>query len=158
MSMGDRLVVILSAAASSRSAHRRISYRSPGNAFVASFIGQANFIDGRIERGGAPFVAASGLSIVCAPSAADARCLMVRPEAIELVADATLTSGVNVFPASVEVVTYLGSMSELTLRLASGDMITITQPAGSGAPATPIPAQHLRGRIDPSSAVAMAPG
>jgi putative spermidine/putrescine transport system ATP-binding protein len=154
MSMGDRLVVV---------DHGRIQqigspqdlYRTPRNPFVASFIGQANFIEGRSERDGTLFVTRSGLSLACAAAAPEARSLMIRPEAIELL-DAP-APGANVFPATVEVVTYLGSTSELTLRLAGSESIIVTKPASATAPHNWAPGQHLYVRIDPSSAVGIAP-
>jgi iron(III) transport system ATP-binding protein len=122
---------------------------------VASFIGQANFIEGRPERGGSLFVTSSGLSIACSSSAAEARTLMIRPEAIELL-DAP-APGTNVFPVTVEVVTYLGSTSELNLRLTSSETIIVTKPASAAAPHRWAAGQKLYIHIDPASAVAIAP-
>jgi putative spermidine/putrescine transport system ATP-binding protein len=153
MSMGDRLVVL------DRGRIQQIGspedlYRTPRNAFVASFIGQANFIAGRAERDGSMFVARSGLSIACAACDAGAQSLMIRPEAVELL-DAP-AAGVNVFPATVEVVTYLGSTSELVLRLTDSDTIMVTRPASAAAPRAWTPGQQLFIRIDPSSAIGVA--
>jgi len=154
MSMGDRLVVI------DRGRIQQIGspqdlYRTPRNPFVASFIGQANFIEGRSERNGLLFVTPSGLSIACAPSDAQARTLMIRPEAIDLLD--TSAGDANVFPATVEVVTYLGSTSELTLRLTASETIIVTKPSSTAVPGNWAPGQHLYVRIDPSSAVGIAP-
>ncbi len=154
MSMGDRLVVL---------DHGRIQqigspedlYRTPRNAFVASFIGQANFIEGHAERDRSLFVARSGLSIVCAECAAGALSLMIRPEAVELL-DAP-APGANVFPATVEVVTYLGSTSELILRLTDSETIMVTKPASTAAPRAWAPGQKLYVRVDPACAVGIAP-
>jgi ABC-type Fe3+/spermidine/putrescine transport system ATPase subunit len=154
MSMGDRLVVL---------DHGRIQqigspedlYRTPRNAFVASFIGQANFIEGHAERDRSLFVARSGLSIVCAECAAGALSLMIRPEAVELL-DAP-APGVNVFPATVEVVTYLGSTSELILRLTDSETIMVTKAASTAAPRAWAPGQKLYVRVDPACAVGIAP-
>jgi len=154
MSMGDRLVVI---------DHGRIQqigspqdlYRTPRNAFVASFIGQANFIDGRPHDSGTLFVTRSGLSIACSCSAPDARTLMIRPEAIELLD--VPAPGPNVFPATVEVVTYLGSTSELILRLTSSETVMVTKPASAAAPRSWAQGQHVYIRVDPACAVGIAP-
>jgi putative spermidine/putrescine transport system ATP-binding protein len=154
MSMGDRLVVI---------DHGRIQqigtpqdlYRTPRNPFVAAFIGQANFIEGRPERDGSLFVTRSGLSIACAGCAPEARTVMIRPEAIELL-DAP-APGANVFPATVEVVTYLGSASELILRLTSSETVIVTKPASAAEPRHWAPGQNLYIRVDPASAVGIAP-
>ncbi|HWZ73257.1 MAG TPA: ABC transporter ATP-binding protein, partial [Casimicrobiaceae bacterium] len=65
MSMGDRLVVINSGRIQQIGTPQEL-YRTPRNPFVASFIGQANFIEGVPSRDGALFVTRSGLSIACA--------------------------------------------------------------------------------------------
>ena len=154
MSMGDRLVVINGGRIQQIGTPQEL-YRTPRNPFVASFIGQANFIEGRPERDGSLFVTRSGLSIACASSAPDARSLMIRPEAIELL-DAP-AKGANVFPATVEVVTYLGSTSELILRLTSSETVIVTKPACAAAPQHWTPGQSLFIRVDPASAVGIAP-
>jgi putative spermidine/putrescine transport system ATP-binding protein len=154
MSMGDRLVVINSGRIQQIGSPQEL-YRAPRNPFVASFIGQANFIEGRPERNGSLFVTRSGLSIACAYSAPDARSLMIRPEAIELL-DAP-TPGANVFPATVEVVTYLGSTSELIVRLTSSETVIVTKPASAAAPYHWTPGRKLFIRVDPASAVGIAP-
>jgi len=154
MSMGDRLVVINSGRIQQIGTPQEL-YRTPRNPFVASFIGQANFIEGVPSRDGALFVTRSGLSIACASSAPDARSLMIRPEAIELL-DAP-AAGVNVFPATVEVVTYLGSTSELILRLTRSETVIATKPASAATPQHWTPGQSLFIRVDPASAVGIAP-
>ena len=154
MSMGDRLVVINGGRIQQIGSPQEL-YRTPRNPFVASFIGQANFIEGAPSRDGSLFVTRSGLSIACASSASDARSLMIRPEAIELL-DAP-AAGVNVFPATLEVVTYLGSISELILRLTSSETVIVTKPASAAAPQHWTPGQKLFIRVDPASAVGIAP-
>ncbi len=182
MSMGDRLVVIDGGRIQQIGSPQEL-YRTPRNAFVASFIGQANFLAGRVESGGATFVTGSGLSIACASCAPGATSLMIRPEAIELLdtpmagdlVAATMPGALlnaaalgdliaapvpgakaNVFPAVVEVVTYLGSTSELVLRLNSRDTVMVTQPASAAEPHRWTVGQHVHVRIDPASAVGVA--
>jgi putative spermidine/putrescine transport system ATP-binding protein len=154
MSMGDRLVVVNGGRVQQIGSPQEL-YRTPRNAFVASFIGQANFIAGVPSRDGSLFVTSSGLSIACASSVPNATSLMIRPEAIELL-DAP-TPSANVFPATVEVVTYLGSTSELVLRLTSSETVIVTKPASAAAPRNWTPGQKLFIRIDPASAVGIAP-
>ncbi len=76
---------------------------------------------------------------------------MIRPEAIEVL-DAS-TTGENVFPATLEVVTYLGSASELTVRLAQSETLIVTQPSSPSAPRRWTAGPGLAIRIDPESAV-----
>jgi spermidine/putrescine ABC transporter ATP-binding subunit len=156
MSMGDRLVVMNGGRVQQIGSPQDL-YRTPRNQFVASFIGQANFLEGRLERDGSVFVTRSGLTIACAHSAPDARSLMIRPEAIEVL-DAP-TSGPNVLPATVEVVTYLGSTSELILRLTSDETVMVTKPSSQSATASRnwTAGQSLCIRIDPASAVGIVP-
>jgi putative spermidine/putrescine transport system ATP-binding protein len=154
MSMGDRLVVINSGRIQQIGSPQDL-YRAPRNLFVASFIGQANLIEGRPERDGSRFVTRSGLAIACARSTPDASSLMIRPEAVEILD--MPTSGVNVFPATVEVVTYLGSISELVLRLTSGETVIVTKPASAAAPHNWAPGQQVYIRVDPASVVGIAP-
>jgi putative spermidine/putrescine transport system ATP-binding protein len=154
MSMGDRLVVIESGRIQQIGSPQDL-YRAPRNPFVAAFIGQANFIEGRPEGDGSRFVTGSGLSIACAGCSPGARTLMIRPEAIELL-DAP-APGANVFPATVEVVTYLGSTSELILRLTSSETVIVTKPASAAAPRGWALGQNLYIRVDPASAVGIAP-
>ncbi|HTS21000.1 MAG TPA: ABC transporter ATP-binding protein [Casimicrobiaceae bacterium] len=156
MSMGDRLVVMASGRIQQIGSPQDL-YMRPGNHFVASFIGQANFLEGRLDGDGSAFVTSSGLAIACARSAPDARILMIRPEAIELL-DAP-SSGQNVLRGTVEVVTYLGSTSELIVRLASNDIVTVTKASspGSGSPRSFAAGQSLLMRIDPASAVGIVP-
>jgi putative spermidine/putrescine transport system ATP-binding protein len=154
MSMGDRLVVINSGRIQQIGSPQEL-YRTPRNRFVASFIGQANFIEGAPSRDGSLFLTRSGLSIACSASPSDANSLMIRPEAIELL-DAP-AAGANVFPATVEVVTYLGSTSELILRLTDSETVIVTKPASSVAPHHWMPGQRVFIRVDPASAVGIAP-
>jgi len=154
MSMGDRLVVI-DGGRIQQIGFPQDLYRTPRNRFVASFIGRANLMEGRLEGEGSRFVTRSGLSIACARSAPDAGSLMIRPEAVEILDGST--SGVNVFPATVEVVTYLGSISELVLRLTSSETVIATEPAGAAAPRHWAAGQQVNIRVDPASAVGIAP-
>jgi len=154
MSMGDRLVVVESGRIQQIGSPQDL-YRTPCNPFVAAFIGQANFIEGRPEGDGSRFVTRSGLSIACAGCLPEAHTLMIRPEAIELL-DAP-APGTNVFPATVEVVTYLGSTSELILRLTISETVIVTKPASTAAPRNWAAGQNAYIRIDPLSVVGIAP-
>ena len=155
MSMGDRLVVIDHGRIQQIGAPQDL-YRAPRNRFVASFIGRANLLEGRPEGDGSRFVTRSGLPIACARCAPEAACLMVRPEAIAILDRPT--SGVNVFPATVEVVTYLGSNSELVLRLTQSETVIATEPADATAPRHWTAGQQVTIRVDPAAAVGIAPG
>jgi ABC-type Fe3+/spermidine/putrescine transport system ATPase subunit len=156
MAMGDRLVV-MNAGRIQQIGSPQDLYRRPSNHFVASFIGQANFLEGRLDGDGSVFVTRSGISIACTPSARGAGSLMIRPEAIEVLS--APTTGPNVLEATVQVVTYLGSTSELVLRLASEETVLVSRPSSTNdaAPREFAAGQRLSIRIDPASAVAIAP-
>ena len=126
-------------------------YRLPANLFVASFIGQANFLDGQPGADGATFVTGSGASIACARAAPEARCLMIRPETIAVLAAGA--TGRNVFPATIEVVTYLGATSEFTVRLAGGEALVVTTPSSTATPRNWTAGEPLSIRIDPECAI-----
>ncbi len=66
-------------------------------------------------------------------------------------------AGANVVPATVEVVTYLGSTSELILRLTDSQTVIVTKPASAVAPRHWMPGQRVFVRVDPASAVGIAP-
>jgi ABC-type Fe3+/spermidine/putrescine transport system ATPase subunit len=110
-----------------------------------------------VDDDGSIFVTRSGLELACSPSDPDASSLMIRPESISVL-EAT-ASGPNVLPATVEVVTYLGSTSELILRLTSEETVMVSQPSGPGADAPRhfTAGQRLCIRIDPASAVGIVP-
>jgi ABC-type Fe3+/spermidine/putrescine transport system ATPase subunit len=80
---------------------------------------------------------------------------MIRPEAIDLLE--APVAGANVFPATVEVVTYLGSTSELIVRLTNSETVIVTKPASTAAPSHWTAGQRVFVRIDPASAVGIAP-
>ena len=155
MSMGDRLVVMNSGRIQQIGSPQDL-YRTPQNLFVASFIGQANFLDGRPGGDGSVFITHSGLAIACAYCAPDACSLMIRPEAIEVLEAAA--SGPNVLPATIEVVTYLGSTSELIVRLTGNETLIVTMSSNQSvaAPREWTAGQRLCIRIDPVSAVGIA--
>jgi putative spermidine/putrescine transport system ATP-binding protein len=155
MSMGDRLVVMNGGRIQQIGSPQDL-YRKPGNRFVASFIGQANFLDGRVDAGGFRFVTAGGLAIACSPGRSDPGSLMIRPESIDVLEAPGL--GDNVFAADVEVVTYLGPTSELTLRLASNETVMATMPSGRADTRVErwSRGQHVHVHIDPGSAVVVA--
>jgi putative spermidine/putrescine transport system ATP-binding protein len=156
MSMGDRLVVMASGHIQQIGSPQDL-YLRPHNHFVASFIGQANFLEGVLDGDGCVFVTRSGLTIACGRSAPGASSLMIRPEAIEILDGPA--SGPNVLTGTVEVVTYLGSTSEVVVRLAEDETIMISQPSGQAADVARnfATGQRLSIRIHPASAVGIVP-
>ncbi|TNC06698.1 ABC transporter ATP-binding protein [Methylobacterium terricola] len=144
MSVGDRLVVMARGRVQQVGTPADI-YRRPRNRFVASFIGRANFFAGRAEAGG--FVTASGLRLPAPDLPPGADTLMIRPEAVTLVAQ-----GAEGLPATIETATYLGAGWEVDLRLSTGERLSVVTPAGDRAWQ---PGQALAARIDPALGVGL---
>jgi iron(III) transport system ATP-binding protein len=100
-------------------------YRSPNSRFVADFIGEMNFIEGRVVGAGDGGVvvetaygnlAARGSSI---PTGKSVTC-GIRPEALTVAASA---AAANVIRATVARATYLGELQQYNLKLADGRML-----------------------------------
>jgi spermidine/putrescine transport system ATP-binding protein len=102
-------------------------YENPRTAFVASFIGETNLFEGRVEAagGGAVTLASEGLPIrVPGNAAAGARAsVSVRPEKIAIAT--TLDELDNRFPGTVDDIIYQGSTTSYQVRLAGGRSITV---------------------------------
>ena len=99
-------------------------YETPHNREVASFIGTMNFFDAKVSgvNGARVEVEAAGLGRINAP-ARDRRYvegesvqIAIRPEKLELTADAPLDSGVSV-QGSLENAAYLGERSHFFVKL-----------------------------------------
>lgn len=86
----------------------RAVYERPANRFVAGFIGETNFIEGRVVRSGA-VETAFGV-VQCATPAEGPVTLSLRPEVIHL--GAPPADVPNVFPAVVHDTIYLGEMAQ----------------------------------------------
>jgi iron(III) transport system ATP-binding protein len=98
-------------------------YQRPDNRFVASFIGQSNFLDGEVvETGGADglgAVATACGALRCilpqGAAAGDRVTIAVRPEDVHLVAETH--DGDNVLDAEIAAVVFLGETRECQARL-----------------------------------------
>jgi putative spermidine/putrescine transport system ATP-binding protein len=128
LSMADRLVVMNEGEIQQIGTQREL-YNHPRNRFVASFIGRTNLFDGEVSAAGR-FRSAGGLDIAFAAGGAGQRALIVRPEKIRIAAAA---DGANSFPGTIEHVTYLGSITDYAVRLASGESVSVhAHNAGTG--------------------------
>src|SRR5215467_14181392 len=102
-------------------------YERPASRFVASFIGESNLFEGRVESsdGGAVFVHGAGSRLPLSPGPRAFRpgescTLMVRPEKIALGSDAT-----DGLPGTVETVVYVGEFTRYRVRVAPETMINV---------------------------------
>jgi putative spermidine/putrescine transport system ATP-binding protein len=112
-------------------------YEAPRTRFVAEFVGESNFFEGRIEADGGErlcLVTATGLRLPIRPGTAAAgqtASLGLRPERIRL-----STEGEG-FEGEVLEVIYLGDATRYSVRLTSGESVTVKrQNLGPGAAST----------------------
>ncbi len=101
-------------------------YERPNCRFVADFIGECNFVDGKVVSANgsrAVLETAQGLHVsglMPTPmNVGDEAVLAVRPEKARLV-EGEKPAGENVFPAVVERVAYIGSDTRIIARLPDG--------------------------------------
>ena len=104
-------------------------YERPATRFVASFIGQMNFLHGHVENG--EFVAAFGRLPAPASDLANGAkaVLAVRPERVAIARPSEAAG----FDAIVEDVAFRGETTHVRLRLTSGEILRCSQGAIGGA-------------------------
>ncbi|MFB3890950.1 MAG: ABC transporter ATP-binding protein [Phycisphaerae bacterium] len=141
LSMADRIAV-MNAGRIIQSGPPQELYDRPATRFVADFLGEANFIDGRISE------TAGGRAVVETPvgrlAAASEKPLAVgapvtvciRPERLSISASADgAGAGAECrLPATIVSATYLGEIRQFTCRLANGAIWRVSQLAGAGIP------------------------
>ncbi|MBA3413949.1 MAG: ABC transporter ATP-binding protein, partial [Chloroflexia bacterium] len=122
-------------------------YEEPASRFVASFIGESNFLSGRLlERGdGDAVVEVPGVGPLRVPGqgqpATDAEVVVtVRPEKI-VFADETMTADAqsNAVEATVESVVFVGDAYRYEVRLGGGQPLVLKRQHRAGV------VQHARG-------------
>jgi putative spermidine/putrescine transport system ATP-binding protein len=149
MSIADRLVVMNHGRVQQVGTPQAL-YREPANRFVAGFIGRGNFLDGTPGPDQKCFLTRSGLAIACEMIDAGAEILLVRPESVEVGEDTV--AGVNRFPAQIEAAVFQGSSFDLSLRLATGELIVAQVPAAEHRNGWTV-GESVTVRIDPAAAV-----
>lgn len=127
LTMADR-VVIMRGGRLEQSGPPSEIYQRPVSRFVAGFLGGANFFRGRVERvdDGTSLVAVRDGPTITVPSTRPVGSevtVALRPEAVTVAHSPQDVAGrsVNVTPAVVEQVAYLGFVTQLSLRLPNGD-------------------------------------
>jgi putative spermidine/putrescine transport system ATP-binding protein len=140
MAISDRIAVMHRGRIEQTGTPREI-YDRPATRFVAGFIGRANLFDAPEE---------TGLRLAPADAGA-AACWLLRPEKVAL--DTAAADGQNAVAGTVEVVSFLGTGTHVSLRLPSGRILLAEGPAAwadlfrPGSPAT--------ARWDPAALVAI---
>jgi iron(III) transport system ATP-binding protein len=119
-------------------------YTRPATRFVADFIGEANFLPGRVVAadGDATRVAVGPLTVTVTsgPAPPGPATLVVRPEAIAICAAGRSGPDADVLPGEVERAAYVGSAGEYTVATALGP-VAVTDPVmadGLLAPGTAV--------------------
>jgi putative spermidine/putrescine transport system ATP-binding protein len=109
-------------------------YDRPANRFVASFIGESNFLDGdiRYESGWAVLDRAGAVIRGVGTQAGSS--LMVRPEKIGVGVERGVAGASNIVSAIVQDVAFAGDIRRYVLRLADGTTITAKEQHRSGIP------------------------
>jgi spermidine/putrescine ABC transporter ATP-binding subunit len=137
MSMSDRIAV-MSRGRIEQLDRPQVIYDHPASAFVAGFIGDMNFLEGRIgEADGATWIAqADGLTVrglgEAQPGAA--ALIGVRPENVTIEAGSTPATEGNAFAATLIAAMVLGDQVQLIAELPGGRQIVAReQRAAAGA-------------------------
>jgi len=128
-------------------------YRRPLSRFIASFLGAANFFEGRVDRvsGESARVSLPGgmaLTIPASRPLGSTVTIALRPEAISVepttAADGEATP--NSANAVVEQIVYHGFVSHLYLRRKNGDPLSAFQQNHAGAPVPVTTGMNVRAR------------
>ena len=104
-------------------------YDNPANRFVASFLGTANLLEGRIEAGDGElwFVADAGPRLRLTPgagAAGDRVAAMMRPQNLTIAdADGALGEAVAVLEGTVEMLEFLGTIVRYAVRVGGASML-----------------------------------
>lgn len=95
-------------------------YEKPVNLFVADFLGKMNFFAGRVESPGR-FVTEKNIALVIEGSDTSTKQIGVRPERIAISAEPV---GPNALSGVVDSSVYLGSLIDVRVRLATGEIVS----------------------------------
>ncbi|AMY67529.1 ABC transporter ATP-binding protein [Frigidibacter albus] len=129
LTMSDRIAVMSAGQILQIGTPRQI-YTRPANRFVASFIGETNFLTARIA-GGAAHLAGGTIALPAGTPDTASTTLAIRPEHLRIAPAGTP----GALPATVAHSVYFGTDSHLHLRLADGaELVARQQTAADGAP------------------------
>lgn len=128
-------------------------YQRPVSRFIASFLGAANFFEGRVDQvsGESARVSLPGgirLTIPASRPLGSAVTIALRPEAIsvEPITAADAEAAPNSASAVVEQIVYHGFVSHLYLRQENGDPLIAFQQNHAGAPVPVTTGMNVRAR------------
>jgi len=128
--MSDRIVVMNKGRIAQAGTGREL-YESPTSAFVSSFIGDTNLLEGKVATlsKSTTVVEASGLTINILPGkefkVGKEVSLSLRPEHVRILQQSPRVPEENIFPARVENIVYVGPDMRLQLRLECDKVILL---------------------------------
>ncbi|MGH9170958.1 MAG: ABC transporter ATP-binding protein [Acidimicrobiales bacterium] len=127
LTMSDRLAVMANGRIAQLGTPRTV-YEEPADAYVADFLGVSNLMEAQVERAGSGstpcelLVGEFKLEATCGTlDATGAVKLAIRPERVQL--RPLDEVGVNLVPGIVERLVFLGSATQVIVRLAPGDRL-----------------------------------
>ena len=132
LTMADRLVVMNEGSVCQVGTQRDL-YERPATRFVAGFVGRTTFLGGAVEAPGR-FRTDGGLMIACTGGALGRAMLSLRPERVEIASE-PLDGLDNRLPGTVEFVSYLGSLTDIHVRLSPADRLVVQVANRDGRPA-----------------------
>ncbi len=121
-------------------------YGAPANRFVASFVGEANFIQvDTVEPapGGRWTARLQGTTLEATSGQPADKVCMVRPEKIALLPASATAAGTNTLDATVEDVVFMGETTRCVLRLSAGGQTIVVKRAQRADMPTPRPGEQL---------------
>jgi spermidine/putrescine transport system ATP-binding protein len=130
LTMSDRIAV-MNEGVVEQVAEPRELYEHPATPFVAGFIGTSNLLSLKVDErtGGTIAMRLDGGQRMLAPdpgTTASPVQITVRPEKVKL-ANGNVPDDCSLISGKVEDIVYLGSMTELIVRLATGEQLTVHQ-------------------------------
>jgi len=149
LSISDRIIVMNQGMIEQIGKSREI-YRYPRNTFVANFIGQSNFWEGKIRIEGAKswFVTETGLKVLIHDSnisPGSKRLLLMRPEMVTIDPD---LHGDNVFEAKIDEVVYQGETTQYHLSVEEKEKLVVNRKS-EGEVVRLTPGTNLKCQIKP---------
>jgi ABC-type Fe3+/spermidine/putrescine transport system ATPase subunit len=129
MSMSDRIVVMNKGRIEQIGDPESI-YNDPQTKFVADFVGKISFVSGRIESNGGRFAtirtaAASVDAPISGVSLGGEVTVAIRPEKLFILSPGAPASGINVLEGVVETRTFVGSVTNIRVRVDAGTSLLV---------------------------------
>ena len=129
MSMSDRIVVMNKGRIEQVGDPTSI-YNDPLTRFVADFVGKISFVSGRIEKSAGAYstIRAATTSLdapVSGVSPGGEVTVAIRPEKLFILPQGAATSGINVLEGVIETRTFVGSVTNIRVRVDGGTSLLV---------------------------------